>query len=1471
MDLKQRLTNSTSSSSGSLLSARSWLSGAGESDTSDDKIGPLGLNTLSIPSTGFANADLIFVHGLGGGSQKTWMKSGDQSLYWPKEWLPGEEAFKDVRIHSFGYDSNWGKKSILGIYDFANALLNCILDCPTIPQNTKAPIVLVGHSMGGLVIKRAYISAKKNTKYAALATRIQGALFLATPHRGSDLAQVFSKLLHLVGGNRPFVADLTRDSLALRSINDEFPDLCQDILLYSFYETVPTSFAIKKSLVVERDLAIMGYANERRDYLYADHRNVCKYDSRNDPNYLAVRNALVSTLAILRDRFNSSKKKVNNERRQLLDTLLGVSEGPEDEFMSADSHRMDGSVEWLIRKENFQEWIHYNNPPIYSITAKPATGKTVLSGKVITTLRTLGKRCSFHFFRHDTKEKSNIVSFLLSMAWQMAYSDEGIMNKCLEILEKDDHLKADYRALWRKLFLDGIFKVQCEQIHYWVIDALDECQNEADIILLLIRTAEVSSLHILTTSRNKFESRQKLGDSRVRVLSAGILQEDSKSDIMMYVEANVDNLPAVGEDGKQSIAYQIVEKSNGCFLWVSIVVQELRNVYTSTDQQKILDEIPTDMNELYARILNTMSKAPYGKELAKAIIIWTVCSIRPLKIPELHAALQLDLKTSIDSLEKSIRSYCGQLIYIDTNEQIQMTHLTARQFLLDINTKSEFAVNEKDGHRRLLLTILHFFNNDMVKSTRRRRSSVETGKALGTFLQDSTDQTLTNAKDIELLTCWGTDLVRLVMQFGKPLEAYPDSIFNLIPPFCPSETALRKQFGSSIRNINVRGLRAETWDDCLATVVDASEQYSSLACTNTQFAVGCFSGKISLFKQMTCQRITQLQHDEPVRLLIFGEAKNILVSAGSKRICVWDLKTKEQLSVFQTPQQCMAIALDDQDRYLLAALKNHRLLIWDLENEGPPEAIDWTQGLEAMTIRLYRRPTTAAFGIDSNLLAVIYKGQDILLWSLANDELVALYSRETGISAESLGKPYGSSGVRCLRDKKRIVAFAHILACSADGYMLATADPAGTIQLFNLETLQLIYRINSVEPGIQSLAFSRDNLRLLDTRGSRCRVWDLSDLVTEYPALRKENVSLAVDPEIPQSLNLEPFEKSVTVTSLACDNDGEAFFVGKEDGSVHVYSIESGQSTGELFTHARGVSIEVLYFEDQSFTLTSIDSSSRIMIHKLVREDRLILAGENILDYRADVAVSQLVCQPGLQHILICSTQLDMLWSISPGHNKCLTTNHYEHREPHRWSSHPHNPHQIILISSHTAHIHDWETLERLTDAGGIDLYDKLIPGMSIQSITPCFGGTALATTFIEPNQSNSKSKLVIWSTSDFTPKSKVAVPTPSYCVLSKNVEVLIGTTCVGTEQSERLVFLHGSQWVCATDMSSVKTNRFARHFFFPADWLDTTKDTSLTMKVTKKGDVLLVKEDEVAVVRRGLLTSELMPGGSNLLAPAVN
>ena len=103
--------------------------------------GPLGLSILSSPLNE-AVADLIFVHGLGGGSRSTWTKYSDPPVFWPLEWLPADPQFHDVRIHSFGYNSNLWKESILNIHDFARALLGSVQDCPTIPRDSTVGIVL---------------------------------------------------------------------------------------------------------------------------------------------------------------------------------------------------------------------------------------------------------------------------------------------------------------------------------------------------------------------------------------------------------------------------------------------------------------------------------------------------------------------------------------------------------------------------------------------------------------------------------------------------------------------------------------------------------------------------------------------------------------------------------------------------------------------------------------------------------------------------------------------------------------------------------------------------------------------------------------------------------------------------------------------------------------------------------------------------------------------------------------------------------------------------------------------------------------------------------------------------------------------------------------------------------------------------------------------------------------------------------
>ena len=147
--------DSTASSARSFLSRT--LRGRDSSSidvSSEDGKGPLGLTTLIDPQNQVI-ADLVFVHGLGGGSRSTWTKSLDRDLFWPQEWLSQDMGFRDIRIHSFGYNSNWEKESTLNIHDFAKSLLKSIQDCPAIHQGSSVRSIFTFKSNSQIAISVA--------------------------------------------------------------------------------------------------------------------------------------------------------------------------------------------------------------------------------------------------------------------------------------------------------------------------------------------------------------------------------------------------------------------------------------------------------------------------------------------------------------------------------------------------------------------------------------------------------------------------------------------------------------------------------------------------------------------------------------------------------------------------------------------------------------------------------------------------------------------------------------------------------------------------------------------------------------------------------------------------------------------------------------------------------------------------------------------------------------------------------------------------------------------------------------------------------------------------------------------------------------------------------------------------------------------------------------------------------------------
>jgi hypothetical protein len=130
-----------------------------------------------------------------------------------------------------------------------------------------------------------------------LAPRFRSMVFLATPHRGSDIAKKLELILRysIALSSREYVSDLGRNTGVIQGINEDFRHVAGDIQLFSFYETLKTG----NVMIVEKDSAILGYPGEQSQSMNTNHRDICKFESQTDPSYTVIRNVLASITANL--------------------------------------------------------------------------------------------------------------------------------------------------------------------------------------------------------------------------------------------------------------------------------------------------------------------------------------------------------------------------------------------------------------------------------------------------------------------------------------------------------------------------------------------------------------------------------------------------------------------------------------------------------------------------------------------------------------------------------------------------------------------------------------------------------------------------------------------------------------------------------------------------------------------------------------------------------------------------------------------------------------------------------------------------------------------------------------------------------------------------------------------------------------------------------------------------------------------
>ncbi|KAK0747438.1 hypothetical protein B0T21DRAFT_322337 [Apiosordaria backusii] len=990
--------------------------------------GALGLTLLHDPSE--PRVDFIFVHGLNGGSKRSWSASSDPMTFWPKEWLPSEAGFKHVRIHSFGYDSDWSKsqQSSLTIHDFGQALLADLYNSPHLKKNGNTPIVLVAHSMGGLVVKKAYLLARRDPIYADIASRIHSLYFLGTPHRGADSSTFVSTFIamSLGSGTKAFVKELIPGSGTLQAINDEFRHVCNDVGLWSFFEGVPTAAGPTNVMVVEKESAVMGLPGEHTQYLQADHRRLVKFDSTEDPNYNILLRCFNTTIEEIEKEYISDK--FDNHRAQIkqIASTFDIAERPDGDFMRVYDRLHQGSCEWLTSHPAFLEWLECDlmdaNPTVKAITAgptkmiprflwlngPPGSGKSVASTHVIKYLESFNLDCAYFFFKNN--EKPSLTQLLLSLALQMAESNFQVRHTFLSMIEEGEAVDShsDHVMVWNNIFLGRIFKMAFSQPQYWVIDALDECQSRllTTLIAMLARIEPTVPLRIFITSRPNGHVERLLNQERVMRSEIHTGQAESLKDIDAFVRARLSR--SIIEDFREQdqdesdLVTEIIEKSNGIFLWASLIMTRLDDAHSIEAMRNTLNQVPKEMSGMYSGILKNIIESP-NAELAQCILTWVVCARKPLTTDELREAVRLDINQTLRTSDR-FAQICGNMITVDNN-YVQVMHQTVKEFLT--GEQSDYYIPRACSHARIAELCLTHLNGRNFNPPRTRRvpsfknnsagandtafddyactnfsyhlahcspseETLELLPLLGSFFSSNIltwieriaktgrlaliMRTIQNLKvylkkqvatcspidsDYQLVSRFVEDLVRLSAIYGPNLVNTPSCIYSLVPLLCPTSSIIHWKFArTQFKQKVICNFNAE-WDERLSSL-SFSTRVMSIACADQFFAVGLGDGVVKVYRQSTFELLNTFRHGEPVRRLANGHLTGILVSAGLKTVKVWGARQNLLWSV-NVPEQPLSIEFSPDDSKVYLPLRSGEVYVYRTKNGARLDCLALTE------------------------------------------------------------------------------------------------------------------------------------------------------------------------------------------------------------------------------------------------------------------------------------------------------------------------------------------------------------------------------------------------------------------------------------------------------------------------------------------------------------------------------------------------
>ncbi|KAF6227691.1 hypothetical protein HO173_012021 [Letharia columbiana] len=419
-----------------------------------------------------------------------------------------------------------------------------------------------------------------------------------------------------------------------------------------------------------------------------------------------------------------------------------------NDLASARALRHPKTCIWVLDKTEVMQLCdtsHRSGQSLLWICANPGAGKTILSSFLIDHFESEepdpARDNVFYFFCKNTDvDKNTPAAIIRSLLYQLYKSVKGQVT--MESLNDDLGLALDrsgqqravnFAVLWQ-LFSTHVKNLTPATI---ILDALDECQDPSRLIQGLIGLSTLRSIKVIVTSRKESHLHNELKN----VSSIEIAPEDINADIAAYVEAKIEASSRLSHPLVRDLVFtKLCNAHDGMFLWVYLMLKELKSCFSMVQVQDALAKLPTGLDGIYKSILQrlqtTLTRSSF--DLCSKVLIWVVTAVvgsnlvlsrlhegltslqRPLGIDEIKQALTLHYEMDGDTLltddrsfpysDKDVELICGSLVTIRKGT-LQVIHLTVKEFLRSRHKKdrsafSSLLVDPERGSLQLTLVCL---------------------------------------------------------------------------------------------------------------------------------------------------------------------------------------------------------------------------------------------------------------------------------------------------------------------------------------------------------------------------------------------------------------------------------------------------------------------------------------------------------------------------------------------------------------------------------------------------------------------------------------------------------------------------------------------------------------------------------------------------------------------------------------------